>query len=122
MKDGWQMEEPEDWLVQGNAWEFRRPEVVYDINFGGFVETSEDGKTKWKPSERLHAVAFDMPIAGWKGAHVNTLRLWSARQADLMDLKQFNEGDFMASARQQILAETLSKVLRLLLCLNSSVC
>jgi starch phosphorylase len=111
MKDGWQMEEPEDWLVQGNAWEFRRPEVVYDINFGGFVETNSDGKTKWEPSERVHAVAFDMPIAGWKGAHVNTLRLWSARQADLMNLKKFNEGDFMASAHQQILAETLSKVL-----------
>ncbi len=111
MQDGWQMEEPEDWLVQGNAWEFRRPEVVYDINFGGFVETSSDGKAKWEPSERVHAVAFDMPIAGWKGAHVNTLRLWSARQADLMNLKKFNEGDFMASARQQILAETLSKVL-----------
>ncbi|WP_427454447.1 glycogen/starch/alpha-glucan phosphorylase [Litorimonas sp. WD9-15] len=111
MENGWQMEEPEDWLVQGNAWEFRRPEVVYDINYGGFVETSDDGKAEWKPSERVQAIAFDMPIAGWKGAHVNTLRLWSARQADLMNLKKFNEGDFMASAHQQILAETLSKVL-----------
>ena len=111
MKDGWQMEEPEDWLVQGNAWEFRRPEVVYDINYGGSVRTGEDGVAKWEPTERVQAIAFDMPIAGWKGAHVNTLRLWSARQSDLMNLKKFNEGDFMASARQQILAETLSKVL-----------
>ena len=111
IKDGWQLEEPEDWLVQGNAWEFRRPEVVYNIEFGGKVETGPDDKTIWTPTERVQAVAFDMPIAGWKGAHVNTLRLWSARQTDLMNLKKFNEGDFMAAARQQILAESLSKVL-----------
>lgn len=111
IEDGWQMEEPEDWLVQGNAWEFRRPEVVYNVEFGGKVETGPDGKTTWSPTERVQAVAFDMPIAGWEGAHVNTLRLWSARQADLMNLKKFNEGDFMAAAHQQILAETLSKVL-----------
>ncbi len=111
IEDGWQIEEPEDWLVEGNAWEFRRPEVVYDVDFGGHVETDHQGKSVWKPTERIHAVAFDMPIAGWEGRHVNTLRLWSARQADLMNLKKFNEGDFMASARQQILAESISKVL-----------
>ena len=111
IEDGWQMEEPEDWLIPGNAWEFRRPEVVYDIEFGGKVDTDENGKAVWNPTERIHAVAFDMPIAGWEGKHVNTLRLWSARQADMMNLKKFNEGDFMAAAHQQILAETISKVL-----------
>lgn len=111
IEDGWQMEEPEDWLIAGNTWEFRRPEVVYDIDFGGQVETDADGKSTWVPSERIHAVAFDMPIAGWEGRHVNTLRLWSARQAEIMNLKEFNEGDFMAAARQQILAESISKVL-----------
>ena len=111
IEDGWQLEEPEDWLVEGNAWEFRRPEVVYDINFGGHVETDHDGRSIWKPTERIQAVAFDMPIAGWEGKHVNTLRLWSARQADLMNLKKFNEGEFMASAYQQIVAESISKVL-----------
>lgn len=111
IEEGWQMEEPEDWLVPGNAWEFRRPEVVYDIEFGGTVDTDENGKSIWEPTERIHAVAFDMPIAGWEGKHVNTLRLWSARQADMMNLKKFNEGDFMAAAHQQILAETISKVL-----------
>ena len=111
MEDGWQMEEPEDWLFEGNAWEFRRPEVVYNIEFGGSVDRDKNGKTVWTPAERIQAVAFDMPIAGWEGKHVNTLRLWSARQADMMNLKKFNEGDFMAAARQQILAETISKVL-----------
>lgn len=111
IEDGWQMEEPEDWLVEGNSWEFRRPEVVYNVDFGGSVAEDESGKSVWTPNERIHAVAFDMPIAGWQGKHVNTLRLWSARQADLMNLKSFNEGDFMAAARQQILAESISKVL-----------
>ncbi|WP_409431978.1 glycogen/starch/alpha-glucan phosphorylase [Litorimonas sp. RW-G-Af-16] len=111
MEDGWQMEEPEDWLVEGNAWEFRRPEVVYDIDFGGSVVTDENGKTVWKPTEQLQALAFDLPIAGWEGKHVNTLRLWSARQSESMNLKKFNDGDFIAAARQQILAETVSKVL-----------
>ncbi len=111
INDGWQMEEPEDWLVSGNAWEFRRPEVVYNIEFGGHVANDEQGNPVWHPQERVQAVAFDMPIAGWKGEYVNTLRLWSARQADLMNLKKFNDGDFMAAAHQQILAESLSKVL-----------
>ena len=111
MEDGWQMEEPEDWLKQGNAWEFRRPEVVYNIDFGGSVATDSDGKVTWTASEQLQAIAFDVPIVGWEGKHVNTLRLWSARQSESMNLKKFNDGDFMAAARQQILAETVSKVL-----------
>ena len=111
LEDGWQMEEPEDWLFEGNSWEFRRPEVVYEIGFGGHVTHDEDGKATWTPAESVQAVAFDMPIAGWEGDHVNTLRLWSARQSGMMNLDTFNDGDFMAAARQQVLAETISKVL-----------
>ena len=111
LEDGWQMEEPEDWLRRGNAWEFRRPESVYEIGFGGTVHHDMDGRAVWEPAESVEAVAFDMPIAGWEGEHVNTLRLWSARSSGNMNLKMFNDGDFMAAARQQVLAETLSKVL-----------
>ena len=111
MEDGWQMEEPENWLIQGNPWEFSRTEVVYNIGFGGNVVSGENGETIWTPKETLQAIAFDLPIAGWKGKHVNTLRLWSARQSESMSLKKFNDGDFIAAARQQILAETVSKVL-----------
>jgi len=111
IEDGWQVEEPEDWLFAGNSWEFRRPEVVYEIGFGGHVTHDEDGKATWHPSESVQAVAFDMPIAGWEGDHVNTLRLWSARQSGMMNLDTFNDGEFMAAARQQVLAETISKVL-----------
>lgn len=111
LDDGWQMEEPEDWLFKGNSWEFRRPEVIYDIGFGGHVTHDDDGKATWHPAQSIQAVAFDMPIAGWEGDHVNTLRLWSARQSGMMNLDTFNDGDFMAAARQQVLAESISKVL-----------
>ncbi len=111
IEDGWQVEEPEDWLLNGNPWEFNRPEVVYNVDFGGTVTFDSDDKANWKPNERIHAAAFDMPIAGWRGEHVNTLRLWSARPAEVMDLSRFNEGDFMAAAHKQIVAESISKVL-----------
>ena len=111
VEDGWQMEEPEDWLRRGNSWEFRRPESVYEIGFGGHVTHDEAGRATWHPAEAVEAVAFDMPIAGWEGAHVNTLRLWSARASTHMNLQTFNDGDFIAAARQQVLAETISKVL-----------
>lgn len=110
-QDGWQLEEPEDWLVFGNAWEFQRPEVEYSVEFGGSVQRDNTGKMIWTPSERILAGAFDTPIAGWGGKHVNTLRLWSARSAEVLNLHQFNQGEFMAAAQQQVLAESITKVL-----------
>ncbi|WP_417458855.1 glycogen/starch/alpha-glucan phosphorylase [Kordiimonas sp.] len=110
-QDGWQLEEPEDWLVFGNAWEFQRPEVEYSVEFGGSVQRDGTGKMVWTPSERILAGAFDTPIAGWGGKHVNTLRLWSARSAEVLNLHQFNQGEFMAAAQQQVLAESITKVL-----------
>lgn len=111
ISDGWQVEEPEDWLIFGNTWEFQRPEVTYQVNFGGHVHHDHSGKVVWTPHERILAVAGDIPIAGWQGKHVNTLRLWSARSADVLNLHQFNQGDFIAASHQQILAESITKVL-----------
>ncbi len=110
-QDGWQLEEPEDWLIFGNSWEFQRPEVEYSIEFGGSVNQGHDGKMVWIPSERILAGAFDTPIAGWGGKHVNTLRLWSARSTEMLNLQQFNQGEFIAAARNQVLAESITKVL-----------
>ncbi|WP_417450862.1 glycogen/starch/alpha-glucan phosphorylase [Kordiimonas sp.] len=110
-QDGWQFEEPEDWLVFGNAWEFQRPEVEYSVEFGGSVQRESSGKMAWTPSERILAGAFDTPIAGWGGKQVNTLRLWSARSAEVLNLHQFNQGHFMAASQQQVLAESITKVL-----------
>ncbi|MCX5513172.1 glycogen phosphorylase [Kaistia algarum] len=115
VKNGWQQEYPENWLSFGNPWQFERPEVVYDIQFGGSVEAimQPNGMPRyiWHPSETIEAVAYDTPIAGWRGRHVNTLRLWSARAADPLRLDAFNSGDHIGALVEQVRAETISKIL-----------
>ncbi|WP_018387230.1 glycogen/starch/alpha-glucan phosphorylase [Ancylobacter sp. FA202] len=115
IKNGWQHEYPEDWLSFGNPWEFERPEVYYDIGFGGSVEAIAVGgdrkKQVWHPAETVEAVAYDTPIVGWRGRHVNTLRLWSARAADPIRLDAFNQGDHVGALVNQVKAEAISKVL-----------
>ncbi|BAT58922.1 maltodextrin phosphorylase [Variibacter gotjawalensis] len=115
IKDGWQHEYPENWLSFRNPWEFARPEVIYDIHFGGRVEntTTPRGTQRavWHPEERVEAVAFDTPIVGWQDRHVNPLRLWSARAPDPLRLDAFNRGDHVGAASAQARAEAISKVL-----------
>ena len=112
--DGWQQEFPEQWLSFGNPWEFERPEIVHDIHYGGRVEriaTNGRARAVWHPDETVQAVAYDTPIAGWRGRHVNHLRLWSARAVDPLRLDIFNEGDHVAALAQQARAEAISKIL-----------
>jgi starch phosphorylase len=115
IKDGWQHEYPEHWLSFGNPWEFERPEVIYDVNYGGRVDrvASATGRSHsvWHPDETVQAVAYDTPIVGWRGRHVNLLRLWSARAVDPLRLDMFNEGDHIAALSQQARAEAISKIL-----------
>jgi starch phosphorylase len=115
IKDGWQQEYPEQWLSFGNPWEFERPEVIYDIRFGGWVEkiSSPKGRSHslWHPEETIKAVAYDTPIVGWRERHVNPLRLWSARAVDPLHLDMFNEGDHLGALSPQSRAEAISKIL-----------
>jgi starch phosphorylase len=115
IKNGWQQEYPETWLSFGNPWQFERAEVIYDIQFGGSVEAvmSPSGVAKyiWHPAETIEAVAYDTPIAGWRGRHVNTLRLWSARAVDPLRLDAFNQGDHIGALVEQVRAEAISKIL-----------
>ena len=113
-QDGWQLELPEDWLSSGNPWEFERPEVTYMIGFGGTVDTlQDDGATRyvWNPAESVNAVAFDTPLAGWRGRHVNSLRLWSARATDPLRLEDFNRGDHVGALADRVRLEAISRVL-----------
>ena len=114
IKDGVQEEYPETWLSFGNPWEFERPETIYDVGFGGHVEMSTDrgaGRAVWHPDETVEAVAYDTPAVGWRGRHVNPLRLWSARAPDPLRLDVFNTGDHLGALSEQARAEAISKIL-----------
>lgn len=109
-KDGGQVETAEGWLAQRNAWEFERPEVCYDIGFGGYV-SEQNGDAVWEPAERVIASAYDTPVVGWKGKWANTLRLWAAKPTQLFDLDSFNRGEYLAASEPEALARTISRVL-----------
>jgi starch phosphorylase len=115
IQDGWQHEYPEEWLSFGNPWEFERSEVDYSVGFGGHVEAvnGHDGNPRqvWHPAETVEAVAYDTPVPGWRGRHVNTLRLWSARAADPLRLEAFNSGDHVGALTDRVRAESISRVL-----------
>jgi starch phosphorylase len=112
---GWQHEYPDEWLSFGNPWEFQRPEVVHHIHFGGSLEhvTDVNGRERvmWHPAETIQAVAYDTPIVGWRGQHVNALRLWSARAPDPLRLDVFNTGDYLGASAEQARAESICKFL-----------
>ena len=112
IKEGWQVEVPDDWLQEGNPWEFRRRDAAYNIEFGGTVQstTGKEGAV-WTPGETMLAMAFDTPMVGWRGKRVNTLRLWSARALDPIQLSAFNSGDFTGALAGSTRAEILTRVL-----------
>jgi glycogen phosphorylase len=112
---GWQQEYPDEWLGFGNPWELQRPEVVYQVQYGGTVEqvTEANGRARavWRPAETVQAVAYDTPIVGWRGQHVNALRLWSARAPDPLQIDVFNSGDYLGAVAHEARAEAICKFL-----------
>ncbi|TXM69066.1 glycogen/starch/alpha-glucan phosphorylase [Methylobacterium sp. WL120] len=114
-EDGWQREAPETWLAEGNPWEFARPDATYTIGFGGHVTMAavSDGviRRHWYPAETVLAVAHDVPVVGWKGKTVNTLRLWKAESEAPVELAQFNGGDHVGAVSARMRAEAISRVL-----------
>jgi glycogen phosphorylase len=115
IRDGWQIEVPEDWLTVGNPWEFERAEVTFPVGFGGRVEpkngTGAAAKFVWRPAEYVVAVAYDTPVVGWQGNRINTLRLWSARPSEPMAFDEFNRGQYLDAFAEQVRATAISRVL-----------
>ncbi len=112
--DGAQVEEPDRWLKDGYPWAMIRREYTYDVRFGGVVETvrQDDGQTyRWMHGTSVLGVAHDIPIVGYGGKTVNTLRLWSAHAADEFDLEDFNRGSYVDAVENKVQAENLTKVL-----------
>jgi len=114
IKNGWQAEQPDNWLRDGNPWEVIRPDVVYPVQFGGEVQVIRDhgrDQFKWSGSEIVQGIAYDTPIIGYGCKTVNTLRLWSAKSPEEFNFHEFNDGDYTEAVRSKISAENLSQVL-----------
>lgn len=115
IKDGYQVESPDEWLRYGNLWEITKPELSYNVGINGKVNEYLDGDGRlyyeWKDRNEVVAVANDMLIPGYKNGVANNLRLWSAKAKHEFDLEAFNEGFYLKAVEQQGLAETISKVL-----------
>ncbi|WAR19167.1 PYGB-like protein [Mya arenaria] len=94
IENGWQVEEPDEWLRYGNPWEKARPEYVLPINFFGRVE-EKDGKKKWVDTMVVFAMPYDSPIPGYGNNTVNTMRLWSAKAPNSFNLRFFNNGEYI---------------------------
>lgn len=115
IKDGWQVEEPDEWLKFGTPWATERPEYAINVPFYGKVETVKDefGRTrfKWTETKNVLAIPHDIPIIGYGNNTVNTLRLWSARSSNQFDLEIFNHGDYLNAVEDKARTENISKVL-----------
>ncbi|HMY98829.1 MAG TPA: glycogen/starch/alpha-glucan phosphorylase [Burkholderiaceae bacterium] len=108
--DGRQVEAPDYWLTQGNPWEFPRPEVQMRVRFGGHLEQSGD-TVRWVGTDDVLAMAYDTIIPGYGTQATNTLRLWSARASEEINLRAFNQGNYMGAVESKNQSENVSRVL-----------
>ena len=115
IRDGWQVERPEEWLRFGNAWEVARPEYQVPVQLYGRTEHTQDEKgrhrVRWVDTRRVLGMPYDTPIGGYRNNTVNTLRLWRARASREFDLSDFNRGDYLAAVEEKNVSENISKVL-----------
>ncbi|PLZ04173.1 glycogen phosphorylase [Burkholderia sp. WAC0059] len=108
--DGEQVETPDYWLRSGNPWEFPRPEIQYPVHFGGRT-VQRDGRIEWIDTQHVNAMAYDTVIPGFATTATNTLRLWSARAPEELDLSAFNQGDYQRAVGARNVSENVSRLL-----------
>ncbi len=115
IKDGFQVEVPDNWLKNGYPFELRRPEYSYEVKFGGYVraEVTEEGKTRFVQEnyQSVLAVPYDMPIVGYDNHVVDTLMIWDAEPMECFELDSFDKGDYHKAVEQENLARNLVEVL-----------
>jgi starch phosphorylase len=115
IRDGWQVEVTDKWLRWGNPWEIVRPEIAYDVNFGGhtefYTDEHERNHVRWVPTRHVRGVAYDTPVLGFGGASCNRLRLWSAEAVDSFNFAAFNQGDYYGAVGDKVYSENITKVL-----------
>ncbi len=115
IKDGYQIEVPDNWLEYGNPFELRRPEYTKEIKFGGYINVYQDekGKNVFKQEgyTSVKAVPYDIPIVGYGNGVVNTLRIWDAAPVECFQLDSFDKGDYQKAVEQENLARNIVEVL-----------
>ena len=115
IEDGWQVEITDKWLRFGNPWEIPRPEIVFNVGFGGHTEgyTDDEGRyrVRWIPSRVVKGMAYDTPVPGYKVEMINVLRLWKSEAVESFDFQAFNVGDYYGAVNEKVVSETISKVL-----------
>ena len=115
IKDGYQVEVPDNWLADGNPFELRRPEYAKIVKFGGYVavRTDENGRSHFTQEgyQAVRAVPYDMPIVGYGNGIVNTLRIWDAEPLEVFHLNSFDQGDYHKAVEQENLARNIVEVL-----------
>ena len=115
IENGFQVEEPDNWLKDGYPFELRRPEHTFEVKFGGYVRAQADGNghTKFihEGYQSVRAVPYDMPIIGYNNNVVNTLMIWDAEPIECFELDSFDKGDYRKAVEQENLARNLVEVL-----------
>ena len=114
IRDGYQIEVPDEWLKDGYPFEIRRAEYATEVKFGGYVETEWDGKKNHfvqKGYQSVMAVPYDIPIVGYGNNVVNSLRIWDAQPVNTFNLSEFDKGDYQKAVEQENLAKTIVEVL-----------
>ena len=116
IKDGYQVEVPDNWLKDGNPFELRRAEYAKEVRFGGYTTTEYNeatGKNEFihKDYQSVLAIPYDMPIVGYNNEIVNTLRIWDAEAVNDFQLDSFDRGDYRKAVEQENLARNIVEVL-----------
>jgi starch phosphorylase len=115
IKNGWQIEVTDKWLRFGNPWEIVRPEIYYEVKFGGRTEPYMDERghyrVRWLPDTEVKGEAYDTPILGYRVGTCNTLRLWKAEAVESFDFAAFNHGDYYRAVADKVESENITKVL-----------
>ncbi len=115
IENGFQVEEPDNWLKDGYPFELRRPEHTFEIKFGGYVrsEVVGNGRTRFihEGYQSVRAVPYDMPVLGYNNNMVNVLIAWDAEPEEYFELDAFDKGDYKKAVEQENLARNLVDVL-----------
>ncbi|MBV9644493.1 MAG: glycogen/starch/alpha-glucan phosphorylase [Verrucomicrobia bacterium] len=113
--NGWQVERTDKWLRYGNPWEVVRPDIYFEVKFGGHTEHWTDDKgnqrVRWVPNNVLKGEAYDTPILGYRVGTSNLLRLWKAEAVESFDFAAYNVGDYYRAVEEKMSSENITKVL-----------